>query len=299
MVDALYRVDLDVGFLVSREVDVGEDQQRLRAVGYVEGAVEVHRLDAAFLTSGLVEGVGERHGFVVDLVGEMRGQQRNGQRNRGLDLYAEFLAIVVGRHQAVDLGRRGHLVFFVQDAAPVELGQDAIVHTIPCVVLDVEVVGRHELPRAGPENHADGRDDRLFRFALVAEGDDHRALRGQMALIDRIGDMLLHAEKVEVKGGIGMLHRGGPFVGPSHGDGDGISRLDADMHVATSGRRMVDAAAVPTGGLHGDGLVVGRGPVENAIILRARDGGEGAEQQRGEDGEIPHIQSICRVQAST
>ena len=71
MLDALYCLDLDIGFLVAGEIDVGEDQERLRAIGDVEGAVEGHRLDATFLAAGLVEGVGEGYGLVVDLVGEV------------------------------------------------------------------------------------------------------------------------------------------------------------------------------------------------------------------------------------
>ena len=42
VVDALDCVDLDVGFLVTGKIDVGEDQQRLRAIGYIKGAVEAH-----------------------------------------------------------------------------------------------------------------------------------------------------------------------------------------------------------------------------------------------------------------
>jgi hypothetical protein len=56
---------------------------------------------------------------------------------------------VVGSEQAVDLGRRRHVILFFYDAAPVELGLDAVVDTTPAVVLDVEVVGGNELPDAG------------------------------------------------------------------------------------------------------------------------------------------------------
>lgn len=297
MFDALYRVDLDVGFLVSGELNVGKDEQGLRAVSDIEGAIEAHRLDAAFLASGVVERVGEADALVVDLVGQVRREQRDRQRNGRLDLHAEFLAIVVGRHQAVDLGRRRHCVFFVQNATPVEFGQDAIVHTTPTVVLNVEIVGRNELADTGSEDRTDGRDDWLLGPALVAEGDDHGPLGRKMALVNCAGDMLLHAQEAEIRGRVGLLNRVGPFVGPGHGDGDGISGLDADVHVATSGSRMVDAAGVQAGGLHGDRLAVGRSPVEDAIVLRARDSGR--DEQRGKDGKIPHTKSIRRVQAST
>ena len=206
---------------------------------------------------------------------------------------------MIGRHEAVDLGRRRHVIFLIQDAAPVEFGQDAIVHTAPAVVLDVEVVGRNELLRGGSEDCADRRDNRLLRPALVAEGKDHEPLGRQMTLVDRVGDMLLHAEEAEIRRGVGMLRRGIPFVGPGHGDGDGISRLDADVHVSTSGCRMVNATGVEAGGLHGDGLGVGRGPIEDAIILRVGGVGEGADEYRGEDRKMLHSKSICRVQVKT
>jgi len=80
MLDALYRVDLDSGFLVAGNIDVGEDQQGLRAMGDVKSAVEVHGLDATFLAAGLAEGVGEGYGLVIDLVGKMRWQQSYRQR---------------------------------------------------------------------------------------------------------------------------------------------------------------------------------------------------------------------------
>jgi len=295
---AHHRLDLEVGFLVAGEADVRNDQDGLRSIGEVEGAIEAERLDAAFLAAGFVEGVGEGHGFVVDLVGKMRWEYGDRQGNGRLDLNAEFLGIVVGSHQTVDFGRRRHIVFFLHDAAPVELGLDAIVHTSPAVVLDVEIVGGNELPDAGPEDGADGGDNRLVGRALVSEGDNHGTLGGKMALVNRAGDMLLHAEEAEIRGSFGVLHRVVPFVGPGHGDGDGISCFDTDVHVATSGCGMVDATGVQAGGLHGDSLAVGRSPVENAI-LRARERGEGAEQQRGEDGNVPHTPSICWVNART
>src|ERR1700681_458227 len=150
MLDALHRVGLDSGFLVAGKIDVGEDQQRLRAIGDVESAVETHRLDAAFLAAGLVEGIGEGYGLVEDLVGKMRWQQSDRQRDGRLDLHAEFLAVVVWSHEAVDLGYRRDLIFFVEDAAPMEFRLKAI------VVLDVNIVGRKELPRSRSEDDANG-----------------------------------------------------------------------------------------------------------------------------------------------
>ena len=64
MLDAHHRLDLDIGFFVAGKIDVGEDQQCLRAIGDIEAAMEAHRLDATFLAAGFVEGVGEAYGFV-------------------------------------------------------------------------------------------------------------------------------------------------------------------------------------------------------------------------------------------
>ena len=243
MLDALYCVDLDSGFLVAGNIDVGKDQQRLRAIGDVKSAVEAHRLDATFLAAGLVEGVGEGYGLVVDLVGKMRWKESDRQGNRRLDLHAEFLAVVVGSHQTVDLGYGRYLVFFVEDAAPVELGlKDA-------VILDVEIVGGHELARAGSEDGADGGDDGLLGPALIAEGDDHGAFGGKMTLVNRAGDVFHHAEEAEMGRSFGVLHGSVPFVGPSHSHGDRVSGVDLHMHVAAPDSGTINAGGMKAGGL--------------------------------------------------
>src|SRR5260370_41998370 len=179
MFDALYRVGLDSGFLVAGEIDVGEDQQRLRAIRDVKRAIETHRLDATFLAAGLVEGLGEGYGLVVDLVGKMRSQQSDRQRDRRLDLHAEFLAVVVWSHQAVDLGYRRDLVFLVENAAPVRLRLKATVG------LDVGIVGGKELPRSGSEGGATGGDDRPLGPALVVKRGDHGGLGRRIAPVNR------------------------------------------------------------------------------------------------------------------
>ncbi len=259
MIDALYRGRLDSGFLVAGKSDIGEDQQRLRAIGYVKSAVEAHRLDATFFAASLAEGVGEGDGLVIDLVGEMRRQQSDRQRDGRLDLHAEFLAVVVWSHQTVDLGYRRYLIFFVEDASPVELRLNAI------VVLDVEIVGRNELPRSGTEDGANGGEDGLLGPALIAEGDDHGPFGGKMTLVDRAGDVLLHAEEVEIRRGSGA--RGGvPFIGPSHGHGDRVPGVDLHMHAAAPDGGMVDAAGVEAGGLQRNRLAVGSAPVEDGIL---------------------------------
>ena len=277
MLHTHYRLNLDIGFFMAGEVDVGKDEDGLRAIGDVECAVEAERLHSPLFATGLVEGVGEGDGLIVELVGQVRGEHGNRQGNRRLDFHAEFLGIVVGSEKAVDLGHRRHIVFFFYDAAPVELRLDAIVDTIPTVVLDVEIVGGKELPGAGAEDGADGGYDGAFGLALVPDGENHGALGGKMTFINRADDMLPNTEEAEVRGSFGMLHRVVPLVGPSHGYGDGKPGLDADVHVAASGSGMVDAAGVKAGGLHGDGLGVGGSPVENTVLPES-ERGQGAEQ---------------------
>src|SRR4029077_4374294 len=290
MLDALYRVGLDSSFLVAGKIDVGEDQQCLRAMRDVKSAVEAHGLDGAFLAAGLVEGVGEGYGLVVDLISKMRWQQSDRQRDGRLDLHAEFLAVMVWSHEAVDFGCRCDLIFFVEDAAPVELRLKAT------VVLDVEIVGGKELPRSRSEDGANGGEDGLFGPALIAESDDHGPFGGKMTLVNRAGDMLLHAEEAEIRRGSGA-HGGVPFIGPSHGHGDRVSGVDLHMHVAAPDSGTVDAAGVQAGGLQRDRLAVGSSPYKGILRMRVR--GQGAQQQRGENRKAPHNRSMGWVHART
>ena len=284
MLDALYRVGLDSGFLFAVKIGVGEDQEGLRTIGDVKSAVEAHGLDATFFAAGLVEGVGEGYGLVVDLIGKMRWQQSDRQRDGRFDLQAEFLSVVVWSHEAVDLGYGRDLIFFVEDAAPLELGLKAP------VVLDVEIVGRNELPRSRPEDGANGREDGLLGPALIAEGDDHPPFGGKMTLVNRAGDVLLHAEEAEIRRGSGAPHGGVPFVGPSHGHGDRVSGVDLHVHVAAPDCGIIDLAGVEAGGLQGDRLAVGGNP--DSAILRKRVRSQSAQKQCGENRKFPHSGSI-------
>src|SRR5262249_22689967 len=153
--------------------------------------------------------------------------------------------------------------------------------------------GRNELARGWSKDRADGCDDWLFRSALVVESNDYRALGRKMALVDRAGHMLPDAEEFEIHGRVGIAARGIPLVGPGHRNSYGISRLDVNVHAAASGRRMVHAASVQAGWFKWDGLAVGRSPVEDAVILRARNGSEGADEKRNENGRVLHTRSIC------
>lgn len=294
MLDALHGFDLHVGFLVAGEVDIGQHQQSLRAVGDIEGAVEAQLLNSALLASRLVQRIRERDAAVVELIREVRRNNRDREWNGRLNLYVQFLPVVIGSHQAVDLGRLRDLVFFVHDTPPVELGQDAVVHAIPSVVLDVEVVGRNKLADAGSEDGSDGRDDRLFRLPLVVEGNDHGALGRQMTLVNRADHVLFDAGEAEVHRCVGMLHRVVPLIGPGHGDGHGIAGFDLDVHVAAAGGWTIRAPGMEACGLHGNGFVVGWSPVEDAIVLAECKRGAGAEQ-RGEPTEVSHITSIGGV----
>jgi len=165
------------------------------------------------------------------------------------------------------------------------------------VVLDVEIVGGHEWPRAGSEDGANGGEGGLFGPALIAEGDDHRALGGKMTLVNRAGDMLLHAKEGEIRRGSGLPHGGVPFVGPSHGNGDWVSGVDVHVHAAAPDSGTVYAGAVEAGGLQRDRLAVGSSPDNGILRIRVR--GQGAEQQRGENEKVLHTRSICRVDART
>ena len=256
MVDALYGVGLDRGFLVAGKIDVWEDQQGF-CVPLATLKVQVKLMD---WTPRSLQPVWSRASvraivFVIDLVGKMRRQESDRQGNGRFDLHAEFLAVVVGSHQTVDLGYRRDLIFFVEDAAPVELRLNAI------VVLDVEIVGGDELSHSGSENDANRGEGGLLGPALVAEGDNHWTFGGKMTLVNRAGDVFLHAKEAEIRRGSG-LHGGVPFVGPSHGHGDGISGVDLHMHAAAPDSGMVDAAGVEASGLQRDRFAVGSAPVD-------------------------------------
>ena len=200
---------------------------------------------------------------------------------------------MVGGHQAIDFGRLRDVIFFVHDSPPAELGQDAIVHAIPPVVLDVQVVGRNELADARTEDDPDGRDDGFLGLALIAERDDHRALGRQMTFVNRADDVFLDADETEVHRSVGVLHRVVPLIGPGHGDGHRIVGFDLDVHVATTGGRTVHAAGMDACGLHGDGLVVRGSPIEDTIVLTECDCRAGAEQY-GECTELSHYHQYWR-----
>ena len=87
-----------------------------------------------------------------------------------------------------------------------------------------------------------------------------------MTLVNRAGDMLLHAEEAEIRRGFGVLHGGVPFVGPSHGHGDRVPGVDLHVHATAPDSGMVNAAGVEAGGLERDGFAVGSAPVESGIL---------------------------------
>src|SRR5450755_1319943 len=81
MLHTLHRLNFHVGLLMAGEADIGKDQHGLRAIGEVECAVEAERLHAPLFAAGFVESVGERDGFIVDLVGQVRRKHGNRQRH--------------------------------------------------------------------------------------------------------------------------------------------------------------------------------------------------------------------------
>jgi hypothetical protein len=111
-----------------------------------------------------------------------------------------------------------------------------------------------------------------------------------MTLVNRAGNMLLHAEEAEICRGSGAPHGGVPFVGPRHGHGDRVSGVDLHMHVAAPDSGIIDLAAVQAAGLQGDRLAVGGNPYNGIRGMQVR--GQGTEQQRGEDRKVPHTGSI-------
>src|SRR6202035_3991653 len=111
--------------------------------------------------------------------------------------------------------------------------------------------GGKELPRSRSEDGANGTEDGPLGPALIAEGDDHRPFGRKMTLINRAGDMLLHAEEAEIRSGPGA-HGGVPFVGPSHGHRDRISGVDLHMDISAPDSGTVDAAGVQAGGFQRD-----------------------------------------------
>src|SRR6516225_5363451 len=71
VLDALHRFDLDVSSLVTGKVDIGLDQESLRTVGDIEGAVESKFPNATRVASGFVQRFGELDGAVIELFSEL------------------------------------------------------------------------------------------------------------------------------------------------------------------------------------------------------------------------------------
>src|SRR2546423_3266646 len=103
--DALGGPELDFSFLV-RDFAVGvfgHDDQRLRAVGGVEGALKGLRLHAALLARILFESGLKHFRLAVELVRYCCRQHGDEHRHRSFDLYADNLAITVRSVAAIDL----------------------------------------------------------------------------------------------------------------------------------------------------------------------------------------------------
>src|SRR5437879_3119049 len=123
----------------------------------------------------------------------MRRNYRDGHGYRSFHLYAQFLAVVVGREKAVNLGGGRHFVLFFYQTEPLEFGLDAVFDAGPAVVLNMNVVGRDESSGAVIDDSSNAGEDGAIGHALVADGEHHGAIGGKMALIGRLHDVLLHA----------------------------------------------------------------------------------------------------------
>ena len=82
MLHTHHRLNLDVGFFMAGEVDIGKDQDCLRTIRDVECAIEAERLHAPLFAAGFVEDVAKRDGLVVELVGQVRVEYGNRQGER-------------------------------------------------------------------------------------------------------------------------------------------------------------------------------------------------------------------------
>lgn len=161
------------------------------AFSAIEFAFKLHGLNSALLAGGLRKSGRERIGPVVGGIRELRREQSNRHGHGRFDLDPSLLAIVGGSDYAVELGGRGKLVFFFNDAYPFVFGLNAVLDTVPIVVGDEDVVGRNQLPSAGfADDGSDALEDGVIGSALVVKDEDHRSAGGEMAFVSGIDDML-------------------------------------------------------------------------------------------------------------
>src|SRR5713226_8094663 len=145
---ALHSLELDFGFFVVGDVGPGlrNNDERLRAVGQIEGALELQRLNAALLAGVFLQRRFELLRPGMKLVGDLRRQHGDDHGHRALDSYADRPAIVVGYEAAINLQEGSYLVLFLELENPLKLRLDAVFHADPAVILDMNVVGRNEMP---------------------------------------------------------------------------------------------------------------------------------------------------------
>lgn len=91
--------------------------ERLRAVGCIEGALKLQRLSAALLARIFIEGGIEHFWLRINLVGDARRQHGDDHRHSRLHADADLL-VAIGRIAAVNLQKRSELVFFLDSAIP-------------------------------------------------------------------------------------------------------------------------------------------------------------------------------------
>ena len=140
--DAFHYLHLNFGFFVIGDARgrLGNNDERLRAVGDIERALELQSLYTTLLAGIFLECGLKRFRLPMQLVCDLRRQHRNDHRHGRLDFYADLVAVVIGRESAINFQERSELVLFFHLAKPLKLGLDAVFHAVPAEVLDVNVV---------------------------------------------------------------------------------------------------------------------------------------------------------------
>lgn len=104
ILDATGGQHFDFGFLLARHIaaSLGRNDKRLRAIGQIEGALELQGLHAALLAGGFLEGGLERVWLGMQLIGDLRWEHGHNHGHRRLDFDADLLAIMVWLEAAIN-----------------------------------------------------------------------------------------------------------------------------------------------------------------------------------------------------
>ena len=102
---ASHGLHLDFRFFVIRDDcgGLGDNDQRLRAIACIEGALELQRLNAALLAGVLLQRGLKHLRLRMQLVGDFRRHHRHHHRHRRFDFDAHLHAVMVRREAAINL----------------------------------------------------------------------------------------------------------------------------------------------------------------------------------------------------